>query len=142
MSKLDNVELMNEIKKILKTDINNQIKQRKNNDIVLFKIPAEIVCSVGTVPLKWQYKINILMDILITYKSSANLFCFEEGIKDFFKSEPYYWYSYISPHYNFNADRSGVYRSDLFGLVFPTSKLYTWPSIGEIKINEIDKYIT
>lgn len=138
-SKNDSLE---EIKKILKDDIFSQIDKRKNNDIVLFKLPREIKCSGGIVPMKWQYKVYIIFEVLLTYKLSANLYCFEEGIKDDYHPEPYYWYSYISPMYRFSSDRAGIYRSDLFGLVFPTSKLFGWPSDKDIKSAEIDKYLT
>jgi hypothetical protein len=108
---------------------------------VLFELPKEIKCSNGIVPFKWQYKVYILVEVMLTYKLEAELYCFEEGIKDDFHPISYYWYSYIPPMYNFNSDRSGVYRSDIFGLLFQknSGKL---ESIGEIKADIINKHLT
>ncbi len=142
MSKSKNDDINEELKKILKDDIFGQIDRRKNNEIVLFKLPKEIKCSIGTVPLKWQYKVYILVEGLLNYKLGAHLYCFAAGIKDDYKSETYYRYSYIPQMYTFSMDRAGVYRSDLFALIFPTNKYYVWTSDNEIKADEVNKYLT
>ena len=134
--------MFEEIKKILKDDVIDQIKRRMNNDIVLFKMPKEVKCSTGVVPLRWNHKVYILTEIMLMYKGQAVMYCFEDGINDEYRNLPYYWYSYISLSYNFNRDRRGVYRSDMFGLIFPKSKFYKWSSIGEVNKVDVDKYIT
>ena len=121
--------------------IRSQIKNRENRDIILFKIPNEVTYKDQIISVKWRHKVYLFRKLFSLMKLNARLFSFEDGIRDEYHMEPYYIYSYIKPTYDFDYDRHGVYRAEMFGLIMPKSKFYSWECCGNIKKVDVDRYL-